>query len=112
MKFKIIVNNLNKDSDVKSLKLKSDDYDVKIFYYGDYEKDKANNKCKAGNLSMSCKPITDVFQISLVNGKVSLNIPANTMLTWDSVDDFKLQLDKSKAAAVELEEIVKEYFGI
>lgn len=112
MSFEIIADNMKRNSEIKSLKLQNDEYAVTIFYYGDYAKDIKAGTCPVNNLSMDCKPKGECFPLSCVCGKVVLSIPAISIVPIYEIDALKRKLDISKEAALELQEILNEYFGV
>ena len=112
MTFEFVANNLKRDSEIKSLKLQSEEYAVTIFYYGDYVKDIKAGRCSVGNLSMSCKPKGDGFPISLVSGVVVISVPVLPVVFVGEIDALKKNMDIAKESAIELQEILEKYFHI
>lgn len=112
MAFVITANKLVRDAEIKVLKLESDEYMATIYYEGDYEKDRENGKCDVQRMILSCKPKWESFPICMMSGKIFVDIMYSAVLRVDEIDEFKAQLDTAKEAAVELQGIVKEYFGI
>ena len=111
--FEITANKLTRKSEIKTLKLQSENYNVTFFYYGDYEEDmKKNGSCDVKNLSMSCKEKGTVLPISCMAGKIFIDIDNAFLLSTEEIEGFKKKLDFAYTAAVELEKIIKQYFGI
>ena len=61
---------------------------------------------------MTCKLKGDYFPIELLMGRVMLEIPAISILPISEIELFKLQLDIAGKAAKELQELIRDYFGI
>ena len=112
MAFEIVANNLKRASDIKTLKLQNEEYSVTLFYFGDYASDMKNGSCIPENLSLSCKPKGDYFPIELLMGRVMLEVPTISILSISEIELFKLQLDIAGKAAKELQELIRDYFGI
>ena len=112
MAFVITANKLKRDCVMKVLKLESDEYNAKIFYEGDYEQDIKSGTCDVHRITLSCKPKLESFPITLMSGKIFIYISNGVVLRVDEIDEFKAQLDVAKEAAVELQGIMKEYFGV
>ncbi len=112
MAFEIVANNLERKSEIKSIKLQSEEYVVTIFYYGDYAKDMEAGKCSIDNLTVSCKPKGEDFPISFVSGAVVIAVPALPIVFVGEVDALKKNLDVAREAALELQKILEKYFRI
>ncbi len=112
--FEITANNLMRKADIKSLKLQDENYKIIFFYYGDYEEDiKINGSCDVRNLSMSCKVNDGALPIDCMAGKMFIDIQDYLpLLAVDEIAEFKKQLDLACASAKELQDIIKQYFGI
>lgn len=111
--FEITANNLGRKSDIKTLKLQNENYDVIFFYYGEYEEDmKKNGRCDVANLNMSCKKKGDAPKIACMSGKLFIDTEEELILSVEEVEAFKKQLDAACASATELQGIIKQYFGI
>jgi len=86
--FEITANKLTRKSEIKTLKLQSENYNVTFFYYGDYEEDmKKNGSCDVKNLSMSCKEKGTVLPISCMAGKIFIDI--NGDLSFKNLENGK-----------------------
>lgn len=110
MSFEIMKNSLNRNSEIKSLKLQNNNYKITFFYYGDYEKDAKNKEINIDNVTMSCKEKGELFSLTMSKGRIFISVPQNDMLSIKEVDDFEKNLQETKETAVELEEIIKEHF--
>lgn len=112
--FEITANNLMRKADIKTLKLQDENYNIIFFYYGEYEEDmKKNGRCDVANLSMSCKIKNDVLPVTCMSGKMFVDIEYNLpLLAVEEIAAFKKQLDIACASATELQDIIKQYFGI
>lgn len=110
MAFTVTANNLLRESEIKSLKLENEEYRVTIFYYGDYEKDRVCSKIDIQNISMSCKPKGRGLKLVLMSGRIMIDIPMSSILTIQEAEVYKLQFDIAIPAAIELEQILQEYF--
>lgn len=111
--FEIVENNLMRKSAVKTLKLQNENYEVTFFYYGEYDEEMIKNGlCDKQNLSMVCKMKGNVLPIEEATGKIYVNIEGAPMLFPENIVAFKTQLDIAYASAIELEDIIKQYFGI
>jgi len=112
--FDITANNLERKSDIKTLKLQDENYKIIFFYYGDYEEDmKINGSCDVRNLSMSCKVKGDALPVDCMAGKMFVDIQdCLPLLAVDEIVEFKKQLDLACASATQLQDIIKQYFGI
>ena len=111
-KFNIIKNNLYSDGAIKSLKLENDDFKIKIWYYGDYNIDRLQNKCEPSNITMSIKPKKDCMDISYLNGELGITIPYYSYLAIDDIDMFVEQLTKTKENLIAIQKILDEMFFI
>lgn len=111
--FEITANNLMRNSDIKTLKLQDENYNIIFFYYGEYEEDmKKNGRCDVANLSMSCKKKGDAPAITCMSGKMFIDTEVELLLSVEEIEAFKKQLDAACASAVELQGIIEQYFGI
>lgn len=112
MAFEIVANNLERESETKSLKLQSEEYAVTIFYYGDYRKDMEAGECSKDNLSVSCKPKGEGLPISFISGAVVISIPELPIVFVHEIDALKRNLDIAKESALDLQRILQEYFNM
>lgn len=112
MTFTITANNLSRKSEIKSLKLTSEAYDVKIFYMGDYENDRRNGGCDFRNVSMVCKPKGTYLLLALMSKEVMIDVSDNIYLRLTDIDSYRERLDIAVTAAVELQQLLKEYFDV
>ena len=94
----------------KSLLVENEHYVIKIFYAGDYDDDKLNNKINMGNISISCNPKNVDFMIDYMNGQIVIDLSHCTILFPNEIEDFKNQLDIVKCSALALEKIIREFF--
>lgn len=109
---KLVANNLFRDSYIKSLKFESDTHRVIIFYEGDYEGDKAQGRCNASALTLSCRLNGEGFDVILAQDHIFITLPYVPTLSVKDIDEFKMQLDVAQDVAEELRTIIKEYFDI
>ena len=112
MTFEIIENKLERNSEIKVLKLESDEYITTIFYFGDYKTDMEAGGCFSKNLTLVGKPKKDAFALSCMCGNVVLEIPAYPVVMQEQVEQLKNSLDVSREAAAELQEILHKFFHI
>lgn len=112
MTFEIVADNLTRKAEIKSLKLSNAEYDVSFFYMGNYENDRKNGACDFHNVSMVCKPKGRNLLLMLMSREVMLDVSDNLYLRLTDIASYREQLDIAEAAAVELQRILKEYFGI
>lgn len=110
MPFEIIKNNLERVSEIKSLKLQNNEYVVTVFYYGDYKRDFESGECDMTSVSLSCKPKGEAFPLALMAGHVVMTIPYNPVLSIEEIDGFQEQINVTKESAKELESIIHQYF--
>lgn len=110
MSFKIIKNKLSSKSFAKSLLVENEYYKIRIFYAGDYDSDKLNNRIDMRNISISCKSKCTCFWLDYLGGSIVINWDGFDILYPKEVEKLINQLDIAKCSAVELEEIINEYF--
>lgn len=111
MAFEIKANNLERNSEIKSLKLQSEEYEATIFYYGNYKEDMKAGGCAVNNLSMNCKTKGVGFPLVCMSGMVMVEVPAH-IVTVREIGALKNSLDVAGKAAIELQEILQKYFNI
>ncbi|MBO5336917.1 MAG: hypothetical protein J6A94_07310 [Lachnospiraceae bacterium] len=111
MAFEITANNLERNSEIKTLKLQSEEYAVTIFYYGDYKADMKAGRGLVSNLSMRCKAKGEGFPLVCMSGMVLLEVPAH-IVNVREIEGLKNSLDVAGKAAIELQEILQKYFNI
>lgn len=110
--FEITADKLRREADIKALKLQDENYSVTFFYYGDYESDFESGKCDMANITVSCREKEDVLPLEFLNGKFYVDLFNGPVLYAEDIPDFKKQLEIAYTAAIELQDIVKQYFGI
>lgn len=110
MSFNIIANKLSSLSFAKSLLVENEHYVIKIFYAGDYDDDKLNNKINIGNISISCNPKDVDFMIDYMNGQLVIDLSPCTILFPNEIEDFKNKLDIVKGSVAALDKIIREFF--
>lgn len=112
MSFEITANNLARKSEIKSLKLTSEEYDATFFYMGDYENDRKNGNCDFHNVSLTCKPKGENLPIKLISREVMIDLMNGYILRRQEIDHYKKLLDVAVEAAAELQQLLKEYFDV
>ncbi len=113
MSFKIVKNNLERDSMFKSLVLENERYEVKFLYEGDYVQDIANNTTISHDkVTMVCNPKADALPLSLMAGHVTADIPCATVMTVENIEKLRQLLDDAIDDMKELEMIVKQTFKV
>lgn len=113
MSFKVVKNNLDRDSLFKSLVLENERYVIKFMYEGDYEQDIANNTTISHDrVTMICKPKADALPLNLMAGHVTTDIPYATVMTVENIVGLRQLLDDVIDDMKELETIVKQTFKL
>ena len=85
--FEITANNLERKSDIKTLKLQDENYSITFFYYGEYEEDKRDLKLELRGSSNQ--------RIRVLNTQDNIaKIYSNKTVTSNSLrDDIKYKLN-------------------
>lgn len=112
MTFEIIANNLARKAEIKSLRLRNAEYEVVLFYMGDYENDRKNGRCDYPNVSMRCKPQKGNLPFCLLGKEVMVELPEGLMLRPQEIEIYKELLDIAGEAAEEVQRLLKEYFDV
>lgn len=110
--FQEVKNNLRRESEIKSLQLANDYYDVRIFYYGDYAYDYEHDCIQVENISMVCKPKGANLNINYVKDTLYLELNEFPIICPWQIEEFKSRLDIAKESAENLQHVFESYFGI
>ncbi|MBO5435430.1 hypothetical protein J6A31_06480 [bacterium] len=109
-----IKNTLNSHLDIVVLKLANDRYTFTIFYYGDYEKDKADNCIDYGMMRLSCKCNGTDICIGLHDKDVFIDMqqsgPFRNIHSDEELNKFIENLTFAQNTVAELKTIIATYF--
>ena len=111
--FEITEDNLRRKSEIKSLKLCNNSYDVTFFYYGEYAEDMGlKGICDAANLSMSCKVKGDALPVMMMEGKLFIDVADFVYLSMEKAAEYRKKFETAYESVCELAKIIKQYFGL
>ena len=108
LEFEIIENQLQRNEDIKYLKLKNDIYDIVVYYYGDYEGDRTSGGLLLPFTSVTCSRDGVRPEIKYAHGHIYIAIE-NEWLRIPQVDKYKTFLDDAKASCIALQNIMRDY---
>ena len=107
-----ITKNKLQSGGVPSLTAISDNYQIRLFYNGDYIKDFAERNIDKEKIMLTCKALTtDVPQLTIFDGHIAISNTLPTTITLHDMDKFMDRLLKARNDMASLQLIYDTYFN-
>ena len=105
-------NKLHGSAEIRTLCLSNGHYDVKVFYYGDYGRDKENGAIDRKNITVSCKERNaESLPLDYAEGTVYISTSCiMPMLTAEEAGRLREGLHAAEESAKELQKAIDAYF--
>lgn len=107
----VIRNRLNADG-VPSLTVKSANYQIRMFYNGDYKKDFSEKSINNMKVTISCETLSqEVFPITISDGTVTINSLKLANIPLMEMDGFMDKVLRTRDEMAALQHIYDTYFS-
>lgn len=105
-------NRLYRDSEVRTLYLSNSRYNVTVFYYGDYGRDKKDGTIDQKSITVSCKGRNaESMPLDYADGTVYIDASCiMPMLTAEEAGRLRESLAAAEESAEELQKVIDAYF--